>query len=711
MATLPSNDTGLGSFKCDWKIMKIKYQERTETDSALAYVDACGDCIQGQGGSNQFIGVAIHCFENFIEDVALEAIEWYNNNKCNPSWQGKELAHKLKDAKAKANMFVAPHKKPEAVIVPTIKVTTSEELPKPIDNATITHLRTCFALDEFVNIAVTNADKKPVNGGEIYTTADWIKTFETTPSVYDVINEPVAKEANGCYVCVNPLTTDEKRSKENVSSYRHLLVEFDTGTLIEQWNIMLASKLPCAVVLSSGNKSLHAWIKINAKNAEEYATRQKIVYNSLASYGVDKQNSDPSRYSRLAGQKRGDKEQQLLAINIGCKSFEEWENDIKYRALRERFPQIKPITEFERPQENDPGELLKHRFLCKEGIMMIIASAGIGKSVMVNQMAITWALGKQCLGITPTRPLKSLIIQAEDDNGDVGEMKDSVFAGMNIIPGSQDEETLKNNVSVVSLNTATGTTFLECMDMYLNDFHPDLVWINPVLAYLGGDANKQETVGALLRNNGLNTLLHKYGAAAIVIHHSAKPLRQGNSSWSISDYTHYGLGSVEWGGVARSMLVILTVDDISHTYIMRSPKRGDRLYWKDPLDYSKYTRDRYIKHANSPGVLKWCEASKDEIISALNAQQKAKESGLKRFNDARKNESRDTILDIIPEAPAGVTRNQIKDETGMTFNTIRKHLTDLLASGDIVETEDIGKNKILSKPKHNFDSQESEDRF
>ena len=43
------------------------------------------------------------------------------------------------------------------------------------------------------------------------------------------------------------------------------------------------------------------------------------------------------------------------------------------------------------------------------------------------QMAVSWALGKEVFGIKPVKPLKSLLIQAENDFGDVSEMLRGTF--------------------------------------------------------------------------------------------------------------------------------------------------------------------------------------------------------------------------------------------------------------------------------------------
>ena len=69
------------------------------------------------------------------------------------------------------------------------------------------------------------------------------------------------------------------------------------------------------------------------------------------------------------------------------------------------------------------------------------------------QMMITWALGRPLFGIEPVRPITSLIIQAENDEGDMAEMKDGVFSGLNL---TVEERTLASSkIFVVDENTRT----------------------------------------------------------------------------------------------------------------------------------------------------------------------------------------------------------------------------------------------------------------
>jgi regulatory protein RepA len=79
------------------------------------------------------------------------------------------------------------------------------------------------------------------------------------------------------------------------------MVEFDGREKSEQFEIFKQSGLPIACVLDSGNKSLHAWIRVDAVDRQQYKERQEKVYSYLGDYIDDPGNKNPSRFSRFAG--------------------------------------------------------------------------------------------------------------------------------------------------------------------------------------------------------------------------------------------------------------------------------------------------------------------------------------------------------------------------------------------------------------------------
>lgn len=69
------------------------------------------------------------------------------------------------------------------------------------------------------------------------------------------------------------------RQNENVTDYRYALVESDCMALEEQNAIIRELELPVAVLVYSGGKSVHAIVKIDAANYDEYRKRVDYLYN------------------------------------------------------------------------------------------------------------------------------------------------------------------------------------------------------------------------------------------------------------------------------------------------------------------------------------------------------------------------------------------------------------------------------------------------
>ena len=116
---------------------------------------------------------------------------------------------------------------------------------------------------------------------------------------------------------------------EDIDDYRYTLVECDDiadmkiqGAYIKQLG------LPVASLTWSGNKSLHAVIKVEASTHEEYKSRVELLHKVCASVGfkIDK-TKDCCRFTRLAGSlnKKTNKIQRLLDVNFGSESWIDWE--------------------------------------------------------------------------------------------------------------------------------------------------------------------------------------------------------------------------------------------------------------------------------------------------------------------------------------------------------------------------------------------------
>jgi hypothetical protein len=241
---------------------------------------------------------------------------------------------------------------------------------------------------------------------------------------------------------------------------------------------------------------------------------------------------------------------------------------------------------------NDPNTLLGNRWLCRAGSCLLVGQTGIGKSSFCVQAAITWALGKPLFGLAPVRPLKSLIIQAENDIGDLSEMFTGVISGTGCANSLHE---LDSRIVCITDTTQIGKAFFPWARALVLKYSPDLVWIDPLFSFIGGDANNQETVSAFLRA-GLGTIAQEIGCAWIFIHHTTKPPKDPLLRNAVrgGDYSYLGAGSAELANWARAILVLREAR-ADACYELRACKRGRRAGLLDSADQP--TTELCLRHA------------------------------------------------------------------------------------------------------------------
>lgn len=106
----------------------------------------------------------------------------------------------------------------------------------------------------------------------------------------------------GAWIRFNPLDGNGCKN-ENVTEYRYALVESDHMELEQQNAILRELELPIACLVYSGKKSLHAIVRVDAADYNEYRKRVDYLYEVCQKNGidVDTQNRNPSRLSRITG--------------------------------------------------------------------------------------------------------------------------------------------------------------------------------------------------------------------------------------------------------------------------------------------------------------------------------------------------------------------------------------------------------------------------
>lgn len=274
------------------------------------------------------------------------------------------------------------------------------------------------------------------------------------------------------------------------------------------------------------------------------------------------------------------------------------------------MPEAKPLADLVHYSEADPNELLRCRYLCRGGGLLLVGPTGVGKSSFSLQCMLLWALGRPLFGLEPVSPLTSLLVQAENDEGDMAEMRDGVIRGWELTPEEATEA--QSRIWVCREDMRVGEDFFaSTVRPLLQRHHPDLLWIDPALAYLGGDTSSQSVVSDFLRN-GLNPLVREFNCGVIIVHHTNKPpATRDKSMWAGGDFAYLGSGSAEWANWARAVLAIRNLGSRS-VYELVAGKRGGRLRWVEEDNVTR-TFSKYIAHDKEHGHICWRHATGEEL--------------------------------------------------------------------------------------------------
>lgn len=129
------------------------------------------------------------------------------------------------------------------------------------------------------------------------------------------------------FFSINPLNLRKRRRDENVTALRNFLVEFDETPLEEQRLFFEQNREIFSTVVFSGGKSYHGIIALSEALPDRQAYKSLFRRIQKATK-CDVSNSNPSRFSRLAGHFRDEKNtvQELVAIGkrISLAALEEW---------------------------------------------------------------------------------------------------------------------------------------------------------------------------------------------------------------------------------------------------------------------------------------------------------------------------------------------------------------------------------------------------
>ena len=571
----------------------------TLLERAALWLAKVPPAISGSGGHSQTYTAAVglvHGFGLSDTDAFTLLSDW--NRSCQPPWQDRELLHKIRQANEKS------HSKPRGHLANSSASSPAEPLdltrvrfsrPKPVEPPRVPEgavepsapsnppaapipashdasefkrfLTSAFAATEVVCICEQVEDGRPISAGSFLPLEDWIARFDDPESILFR-----SDRTDGVFVRINPFKPNLYSGSDNdVSAYRHVLVEFDSKPKAEQEQLLRSSGLPISVLIDSGGKSIHAWVRVDAPNRKEWDARRDLIYSAIPD--VDPKNKNPSRFSRLPGSWRGEEKQKLLDINLGARSWEDWLTDRETDDDKATVVTVKDLINFD--PDKDPDNLIGKRWLTRGSSMIISGGTGIGKSSLMMQIVIQWAMGRDFFGVAPVRPLRIGIVQAENDKGDLAEAFKGVIKGLNM--HTPDIRILQENLHFRTEAVRTGDAFLAYAKRFITRSKLDVIIGDPLFSYFGGDLSDQGEVSVFLRNK-LQPILHQTKVAWIWMHHISKAQRKDGEPMTTMELAHSGFGSSELANWAREIAVLVEVGQSKpRRFQLAFCKRGSRL--------------------------------------------------------------------------------------------------------------------------------------
>lgn len=415
-----------------------------------------------------------------------------------------------------------------------VQLTSGEGIPLPEPavwdpaEQLITYLETLFEAGENVGY-VTETWESDDNGKRKYlpTKGAWDRTAGELIALLNNCGGDIGSVVGdynpeaGAWIRFNPL--DGKGVKnENVTDYRYALVESDSMPLEQQNAVIRELELPVAMLVYSGGKSIHAIVKIEAQNYDEYRKRVDYLYKVCKENGldIDKQNRNPSRLSRMPGVVRNGRKQFIVDKNIGKESFLEWKDYIE--SINDDLPDEESLDSVWDTLPELAPPLIDG--VLRQGHKMLIAGPSkAGKSFALIELCISLAEGIKWLGFGCAQG-KVLYVNLELDRASCLHRFKDVYTTMQVKP---------DNLSKIDIWNLRGRS------VPMDQLAPKLIRraqkknyiaivIDPIYKVITGDENSADQMARFC--NQFDKVCTELGCAVIYCHHHSKGSQSGKRS-------------------------------------------------------------------------------------------------------------------------------------------------------------------------------------
>ena len=375
------------------------------------------------------------------------------------------------------------------------------------------YLSIMFQPDEVVGYCIRPFEKDgrfiPSNGTYNLTAGEIIRKLRKG-RFDEAVGTP--DEEHGGWIRINPL--DGKGTRDvNVTDFRHALIEADGVSVEKQIAIYRKLELPCTCIVHSGGKSAHAIVKVEAKDLEEYHRRVDFLFEVCKKNGleVDRQNRNPSRYSRMPGLMRAGKKQYIVERGCGKKSWAEWEEWIGEQ--NDDLPEFEGLCDADKLPPLKPEQI---EGILRAGHKMILAGPSkAGKSFALMQLAIAIAEGGEWFGHRCT-PGSVLYVNLELDDASCQHRFSAIYGAMGIKAEHRDMIRVWNlRGRAMPLDALAPKLIRRAKKVVFS-----MIILDPIYQVLTGDENSAADMSEFTRH--LSRIAKECGSSLVFCHHHSK---------------------------------------------------------------------------------------------------------------------------------------------------------------------------------------------
>lgn len=305
-------------------------------DLARRYVAKIPPAVSGAGGHNQTFSVATALIKGFdlTVDQARPILTEYNL-RCEPPWSASELEHKLVSADGVSDVQTRGWLRLQDVIDDSprpARATPPPARPKPdpkpeFRNDKLSEFASRWR--QYVDTAWL-ADRSPVPTFNVtpaaflqglYRPGEHVVVFTTMRSQGQALwpNDVIPKSGReGVWILCQPvdgktypnprnidvktgLPIPSRRSEESVTSWRYLVIESDKANPRDWMGALVQLPLAIAAIYTSGGRSIHALVRLNAPSKHEWDSVARAMKPILVTLGADGKSLSAVRQTRLPG--------------------------------------------------------------------------------------------------------------------------------------------------------------------------------------------------------------------------------------------------------------------------------------------------------------------------------------------------------------------------------------------------------------------------